>query len=108
MNWVVPGAGKGTKPHSLGGGGGGWGCTHPGAGPLVGRRHRGGSGGAARRRRGCPHCAPPAPALAVPRVTSKVRLVAVRVGWGAPGWGSVGAVRHGNPGVMLVPQVWVG
>ena len=88
--------------------GGSWGCTHPRVGPLAGGRHRGGNGGAARRRQGCPRCAPPALALAVPRMPTEVWLVAVRVGWGAPGRGSVSVVCHGHAGVVGVPRVRVG
>ena len=58
-----------------------------------------------RPRRGCPRCGLLFPGLAVPRVVSEVRLVVVRVGWGAPGRGGVGVVRHGDPGVVLVPRV---
>ena len=100
--------GPALAPSPIRWGEGSWGCTHPGVGPLVGGRHRGGSGGAARRRPGCPRCAPPAHALSVPRMPTKVWLVAVRVGCGAPGRGSVGVVGHGNAGVVPVPRVRVG
>ena len=80
----------------------------PGAGPGHGGRRRGGSGGAETRRQGCPRCAPPCPGLPVPRTPTEVRLVAVGVGWGAPGRGSVGVVGHGHSGVVGVPRVRVG
>ena len=81
---------------------------HPGASPLGGGRRRGWSGGAARRCLGCLRCAPPALALVVPRLPAEVRLEAVRVGWGAPGRGSVRVVGQGHAGVVGVPRVWVG
>ena len=84
-------------------GGGGWGYMHLGVGPSVGGRCRGGSGGATRRRQGHPHFSPLVLVLAVPRMTSEVRRVAVRVSRGAPGRGGVGVVRHGNPGGRAGP-----
>ena len=39
---------------------------------------------------------------------TEVRLVAVGVGLGAPGRGSVGVVGHGHSGVVGVPRVRVG
>ena len=107
MNWAVPGVGTGTRPHSLGGGGG-WECMRPSAGPGRGGHRRGESGGAETQRQGCLRCAPPCPGLPVPGMPTEVRLEAVGVGWGAPGRGSVGVVGHGHPGVVVIPRVRVG
>ena len=104
MNWVVSGGGMGTRPHSMGGGG----CMHPGVVPTFWGLHQGGSGGATRPRQGRPRCVLSPLDLAVPRGVSEVRLVAVWVGWRAPGRGDVGIVCHGNPWVVLVPLLGVG
>ena len=58
-----------------------------------------------RLRPGCPRCVPSFPGLAVPRVVSEVRMVAVRVSSGAAGRGAVGVVRHGDP--VLVPRLGI-
>ena len=75
---------------------------HPGVDSSTGGRHRGGSGGVTGLPSGCPRCELLSPSLAVTQVLPELRLVPVWIGEGAPGWGGVGIVCHGDPGVVLV------